>query len=183
MLFSGFFVQPKETTQHVPGPVWATFGLLIPKHYVPPLFILAARPNCAKFPSFKCAHSLILFGLILRDIPNSITLQILASACYWPRSDCLYSLVPASANGPSLLTPALFFPFLDRGRCPWHFKYPPLLATDPACTLLYPPVQTVPPYSTPPPPPLFVFSFPGQRNRRRCPWQACATSASSECAR
>ena len=32
--FSGLSGQPRETTQHVPGPSWATFGLLIQKHYV-----------------------------------------------------------------------------------------------------------------------------------------------------
>ena len=37
--FSGLNGQPRETTQHVPGPIWATFGLLIQKQYVTPLFV------------------------------------------------------------------------------------------------------------------------------------------------
>ena len=58
-------------------------------------------------PLNSILFNLVCFDLILRDIPNSITPQI-PSACYRPRSDCLYFLVPASAGGPPY-SPSLFF--------------------------------------------------------------------------
>ena len=67
----------------------------------------------------------------------------------------------------------------------WHSKFhntskhpPP--ATDSgrtACTPLYPPVQMVTPLLPPPPPPSL------SRTEDLCPWQACATTDCSECAR
>ena len=75
------------------------------------------------------AH-IFLFGLILRDIPNSITPQT------------TFCLLPIPVR---LLTP------------------------------VYPPVQAVPHYSLP------LFFFLSQTDL--CLWQACATTACSECAR
>ena len=57
------------------------------------------------------AH-IFFFGLILWDIPNSITPQT-PSACYWPWFDYLYSLVPASAGWSPLLPPPPFFFFVQ----------------------------------------------------------------------
>ena len=103
--FQGSYGPPRETTQHLLGPIWATFRPTKFKfHYVARqiLYFTADHPNCAKCTYFS-------FGLILRDIPNSITPQ----------------------NHPP--------PATDSGRT--------------SRTPLYLPVQTVPPYSLPAPPP------------------------------
>ena len=56
--FQGSYGQPRETTQHLLGPIWATFGLLIQISLRSSkiLYFLADRLNCAKFPSLKYAH-------------------------------------------------------------------------------------------------------------------------------
>ena len=53
----------------------------------------------APFPSLKCAQ--IFLGLN----PTGHSIFHKPSVCYRPRSDCLYSLVPASAGDSPLLTP------------------------------------------------------------------------------
>ena len=71
------------------------------------LNFLADRPNCAKFPSLKCAH----ISLWLNPTGHSKfhNTSKPPSACYRFRSDCSYSLVPA------LIPPPLFFHVPDRG--------------------------------------------------------------------
>ena len=73
------------------------FGLLNSNFitYLHISYFSADHLNWAKF----------LFGLILRDIPNTITPQT---------SDCSYSLVPASAGGPPYSLPHCFH-VTDRG--------------------------------------------------------------------
>ena len=131
-IFSHTIGEPRETTQHVPGPIWATFGLLILKHYIAPLlFFLAAGTNCAKILSSKCAY-----------IP------------FW-------------------LNPTGHFKF--------HNTLNTLRLLQTSVGLLVLPCTHQSPPSSPP----FFFSCPGQRtseDRYLCPWQACTTTACSECA-
>ena len=102
-----------QATQHLLGPIWATFSLLNSK--TPHNSSIFFRRTAQVAPNFLHwnAH-IFLFGLILRDIPNSITPQT-PSACYRPRSDCLYSLV--TARPYSLPPPPLFSLVPDRGTC------------------------------------------------------------------
>ena len=78
------------------GPIWATLDLLkLQNHYVAP-FLPFTIWNAHIFPFWlnHTGHS---------KFHNTLT----PSACYRPRSDCLYSLVPASAGGPPLPSPFL----------------------------------------------------------------------------
>ena len=60
--FKGFYWQPRETTQHQLGPIWATFGLLNSKTLCCSFFThLVDCPNCTQFSSLKCTR--IIFGL------------------------------------------------------------------------------------------------------------------------
>ena len=74
--FQGSYGQPRETIQHLLGPTWATFRPTKFKlHYVAPQFYFSAdRLNCAKI-SFIEMRTYFSFGVILRDIPNSLTPQ------------------------------------------------------------------------------------------------------------
>ena len=74
--FSGLIWQPRETTQHLLGPSWATFRPTKFKiHYIAPQFFIFWR-TVQIAPNFLHWHvNIFLFGLILRDIPNSITPQ------------------------------------------------------------------------------------------------------------
>ena len=56
--FQGSYGQPSETTQHLLGPIGATFGLLIhiSLRSSTILNFLANRLNYVKFPLLKCAH-------------------------------------------------------------------------------------------------------------------------------
>ena len=96
--FQGSYGQPRETIQYLLGPTWATFRPTKFKlHYVAPQFCFSAdRLYFAKI-SFIEMRTYFSFGLILRDIPNSLTPQ--TTLCLLPL-DCSYSLVPASAGGP-----------------------------------------------------------------------------------
>ena len=74
--FQGSYGQPRETIQHLLGPIWATFRpTKFKSHYVAPQFYFSAdRLNCAKISIIEM-RTYFSFGLILRDIPNSITPQ------------------------------------------------------------------------------------------------------------
>ena len=57
--FQGPYRQPRETTKHLLGPIWATFRPTKFKFSLRSSTILnfsADRLNCAKFPSLKCTH-------------------------------------------------------------------------------------------------------------------------------
>ena len=89
--------------------MWATFGPLSSSTNS----LYFDRLPKLRQTSFTEMHTYFSFGLILRDIPNSVTPQTL-SGWYWPRSDILYSLLTTSACGPPL-TPSPFFPVPERG--------------------------------------------------------------------
>ena len=59
----------------------ATFGLLIQKHYVSPIFFFADCPNCTKFPSLKCAHNPFWLNPTGRSITPQTTLHLLVLPC------------------------------------------------------------------------------------------------------
>ena len=71
--FQGSYRQPRETTQHLLGPIWVTFRPTKFKfHYVGPQF---GGPSKLHQISFTEIRTYFSFGLILRDIPNSIIPQ------------------------------------------------------------------------------------------------------------
>ena len=72
--FQGSYEQPRETTQHLLGPIWATFRPTKYKfHYVALQFFIFSGPSKLRQISFIEVRPYFSFGLILRDIPNSIT--------------------------------------------------------------------------------------------------------------
>ena len=74
--FQGSCGQPRETTQHLLGPIWATFRPTKFKfHYVALQFFIFGGPSKLRQISFIAMRTYFSFGLILRDIPNSITPQ------------------------------------------------------------------------------------------------------------
>ena len=82
--------------------VWTTFGLLKLQIYcVAPFYLLADRPNLRPISFVWNAHK---FPFWHSKFHNTFT----PSACYRPRSDCLYSLVPASAGCPPYSLPLSF---------------------------------------------------------------------------
>ena len=106
-----------KVQSHFWGGWWGTFGLLLINHYVAPFFFtFGGRSKIApNFLHLKCAH--IPFWLNPTGhskFHNTLT----PSACYRPRSDCLYSLVPASTGGSPSSLP-LSFPIVGRHLCPW----------------------------------------------------------------
>ena len=104
---STIWIEHKNVTRS--SPITATFWPTKFKfHYVAPQFYIF-RLTIKIAPNFLHWNAYIfLFGLILWDIQNSITPQP-PSTCYQFRSDCSYSLVPASAGGTPLLPPTLIF--------------------------------------------------------------------------
>ena len=115
----------------------------------PPATDFSRTARTPLYPPVQAVHP---YSLHLRLIPVGLLVlpctrqcrrsPLTPSTCDRFRSDCSYSLVPASAGGPPLLPP----PATDFGRT--------------ARTPLYPPVQAVHPYSLP-----LFFSCPGQRNQ------------------
>ena len=74
--FQGSYGQPRETTQHLLGPIWATFRPTKFKTYyiAKKNYFSADCPNCAKISFIKmCTY--FSFVLIVWDIPNSVTPQ------------------------------------------------------------------------------------------------------------
>ena len=109
-LFQGSYGQPRETTQHLLGPICATFRPTKFKfHYVAPhSYFSADRPNCAKFPSLKCAHiSLWLNPTVKSKFHNT-------SNHPPPATDsCRTARTSANTGGPPYSLPP-FFPVPDR---------------------------------------------------------------------
>ena len=135
--FQGSYAQPMETTQHLLGPIWATF-----------------------WPTKFKTHYLSIILIF------QWTVLIAPNVHHWNVHIFLFWLNPMghskfhnTSNHPP--------PATDSGQT--------------ARTPLYPPEQTVP--LTPSP---FVFPVPDRgtaKGRYLCPWQACATTACSECTR
>ena len=67
--FQGSYGQPRETTQYRLGPIWATFRYVAPR-----FFIFRRTPSKLRQISF-IEMRIYFSGLILRNIPNSITPQ------------------------------------------------------------------------------------------------------------
>ena len=71
--FQGSYGQPRETTQHLLGPIWATFRPTKFKiHYVAPQFFIFFGGTVQIAPNFFHWNAHIF---LLRDIPNFITPQ------------------------------------------------------------------------------------------------------------
>ena len=130
--FQGSYGQPRETTQHLLGPIWATFSLLNSNSLRSStiLYFTADSPNCLHWNV-----RIFLFWLNPTGHSKFHNTSKPHSACYWFRSDYSYFLVPPSAGGPP---PPFLFPVPDRGT---------------------------------------------GKNRCLWPWQACTTTACSECTR
>ena len=77
-------------------------------HYVAPQFNFSAeRPNCAKFPSLKCAH--ISLWLNPTDIPNSITPQTTLRLLPIPVGLLVLPCTRQCRRFPLTPSPSLFF--------------------------------------------------------------------------
>ena len=136
MPFSGFSGYPRDTTQHLPAPIWATLGPLIQKHDVAPLFILPNPPNCAKFPSLKCAH----ISFWLNPTGHSKfhnTLNHPPPATDLGRTACTPLYPPLQPPPPINPSPLLFLSRTEelakaRYLCPWQcVRYNCLLSNPP----------------------------------------------------
>ena len=163
--FQGSYGQPRETTQHLLGPTWAIFRPTKFKfHYVAPQFFIFRRTVQISFihlfltPNsrsvFRAGVSLNIHSFIHSFI-HSLTCAHISP---WLNPTGHSKVHKTSNHHP---------PATNSGRT--------------ARTPLYPPVQAVLPYSL-----SFSFLVPDRgtgEGRYLCPWQACATTACSECAR
>ena len=94
----GSYGQPRETLQHQLGPFWTPFWLLIPKHYVAPLFSFwRTIQNC---PSFEmCTFEPVKAGTNAWERRALQQLDLNVHVKLWPDMTCPKDQMYQSTNG------------------------------------------------------------------------------------